>query len=81
MAKRNFSMGEDKKANFKNFGEDRLATALDALRVLGNCGNRAQYEPSEEQVRKIELALQEAVKATVARLRTGDAADKPRVTL
>lgn len=81
MAKRTFSITDDKKANFKNFAEDRLQTALDALRVLGNCGNRAQYEPTPEQVAKIESVLLDAVAATVARLKTGDAPSKPKVTL
>lgn len=68
---RSIHLTGDKKADWKTFAKYRHDKAKAAIRILGNCGNRAAYEPNEEDIRKIELSLLAAVKATMAVLRTG----------
>jgi predicted trehalose synthase len=66
---RAFSLGEDKKANFKNFAGKRTQRVIRSLKALSNCGNRTAYEADTVQVDKIEKALQEALADCMKKLR------------
>lgn len=73
--KRAFSIGADKRENFKNFAADRTDRVLQALRVLSNCGSRANYEPTPGEIDAIENVLLAQVEATIADLRNGKSTD------
>ncbi len=75
MSKRAFSIGADKRANFQNFAADRTERALQALRVLSNCGSRANYEPTPAEIDAIEAAILAEVETTLAALRHGKSSD------
>jgi hypothetical protein len=47
----------DKRAKFVRLAESRTSTAIRAIRVIGKLGNRAHYDYSEADVKKITQAL------------------------
>jgi len=49
---------KSKRKRFLTVGEKRTVRVLRALRLLGNCGNRAAYEYTEEEVKRIFSAVQ-----------------------
>ena len=51
----------DKRAKFVELANQRVSKAIDQLRLVGNLSNRAAYEFTEDDVRKIVKALQRAV--------------------
>lgn len=53
--------GESKADTFRRLAPLRVNNALDKIRIVGNLSNRANYEFTDEQVNKIEAALNEAV--------------------
>ncbi len=53
---------ETKEKKFERLAEKRTQKILRDLRILGNCANRAIYEYSEEQIRKIFSAIEGEVK-------------------
>lgn len=57
----------DKRASFVKLANQRVNKALDQIRLVGNLSNRAAYEFSEEDARKIVKALQKAVEGARAR--------------
>ena len=50
-------MKETKEARFKRIASRRTENALEALRKLGNCSNRAIYSYSTEDLNKIFSAV------------------------
>jgi gas vesicle protein len=52
---------ETKRERFKRLAEARTRTILSKLKVLGNCANRAAYEYTSEDVKKIFKAIRERV--------------------
>ena len=52
---------ESKRERFKRLAEARTKAVLSKLKVLGNCANRAGYDYSGEDVRKIFNAIKERV--------------------
>ena len=60
---------ETKGERFKRLATARTQRILNDLRLLGNCSNKISYEYSEADVRKIFLAIEDAVKDTKALFR------------
>lgn len=57
----------DKRAKFVQLANQRVARAIDQIRLIGNLSNRAAYDFTEEDTKKIIKALQKAVDTTKAR--------------
>lgn len=67
----------DKRAKFVQLANQRVTKALDQIRLVGNLSNRAAYDFTDEDTKKIVKALQRAVDAAKARLsETGSAAEQ-----
>lgn len=60
-----------KRDAFARLAEARTQAVLDRLRVLGNCANPYAYAYSDEDVRKIFLAIEREVRATRAKFQGG----------
>lgn len=57
---------EETKADaFKRLAQKRMNVALDKIRLIGNLSARGNYEYTEEQIEKIEAALNYAVADTM----------------
>lgn len=50
--------GRDKHAKFVELAEKRVNKALEALRLVGNLANKANYEYSPDEAKRIVTALQ-----------------------
>jgi ABC-type Fe3+-hydroxamate transport system substrate-binding protein len=61
----------DKRAKFVELATKRVNKALDQLRLIGNLSNRAAYDFTEEDGRKIIKALQRELDALRARFVEG----------
>jgi hypothetical protein len=67
----------DKRGKFVQLANQRVVRALEQIRLIGNLSNRAAYEFTEDDARKIVRALQKAVDTTKARFSdTGGASDQ-----
>lgn len=51
-------MSESRSDRFKRLATQRTNAILDKLRLLGNLSNKSNYEYSEEDIRKIFLAIE-----------------------
>ena len=58
---------ESKKDKFVRIAEARTNKIIDMIRLLGNCSNKASYEYSKEDVRKIFTAIENELKAAKAK--------------
>lgn len=68
----------EKRENFVRLANQRVNRAIDQLRLVGNLGNKANYEYTEEDARKIAKALQKACDTAKNRLLgEGERGDKP----
>ena len=57
---------KDTKAElFIRLGTPRIEKVLKALRILGNCSNKSNYEYSNEQVDKMSITLSKALEKTI----------------
>ena len=66
-------MGTESKADrFKRLATKRTQNVLNALRVLGNCASRGQYDYTEEDVRKILGAIDRQVADIRAKFKGND---------
>ena len=63
---------ETKKQRFQRLAERRTNDVLERLRILGNCANRAQYEYTAEEVRKIFKAIETEVNAIKLKFKDGE---------
>ena len=54
----------NKRERFKRLGAYRTNEVLKKLKVLGNCSNRSAYEYTEEEINRIFLEIDRAVKET-----------------
>ncbi|TIN20889.1 MAG: hypothetical protein E5Y31_22350 [Mesorhizobium sp.] len=57
----------DKRSKFVQLANQRVTKALDQIRLVGNLSNRAAYDFTDEDTKKIVKALQRAVDSTKAR--------------
>ena len=56
---------ESKSELFNRLAKVRIEKVLKALRILGNCSNRANYEYTLEQVEKMSNVMNEALATTM----------------
>ena len=61
----------DKRSKFVDLANQRVNKAIDQLRLIGNLSNRAAYDYTDDDVRKIIKALQRALDAAKARFGDG----------
>ena len=61
----------DKRTKFVELANQRVNKAVDQLRLVGNLANRASYDFTDEDARKIMKALQRALDSTKARFSDG----------
>lgn len=59
------SVKETKALLFIRLGTPRIEKVLKALRILGNCSNKSNYEYTEEQVDKMSITLSIALERTI----------------
>ncbi len=57
-------MSESKEQFFKRVAERRTKEILHKLEILGNCSTKSNYHYSQEEVKKIFLALKKKVAET-----------------
>lgn len=55
---------ESKREKFVRIAEARTNKILDMMRLLGNCSSKANYEYTEEDIKKIFGALEKELKNT-----------------
>ena len=65
----NDTNNETARDRFKRLVAYRTNTILERLRVLGNCSNRQVYEYTKEDIDKVFLAIENALKETKAKFR------------
>ncbi len=58
---------KEKAERFKRVAENRTNKIIDQIRLLGNCSNRSNYEYTDEDVKKIFLAIESELRATKAK--------------
>ena len=63
----------DKRAKFVELANKRVNAAIKAVRLVGNLGNRSNYEYTEEDARKMMRAIQREL--DVAKTKFGDGSD------
>lgn len=52
---------ESKSQRFERLATSRTKSVLNSIRILGNCGNKTNYEYNQEQADKILDTIQEAL--------------------
>jgi hypothetical protein len=62
------SLSRDKRAKFVELAESRTSAAIRAIRVIGKLGNKAHYEFTESDVKKITQALSREIDELKVRL-------------
>lgn len=55
---------QEKAERFKRVAENRTNRIIDQIRLLGNCANKSNYEYSDEDIKKIFLAIEIELKET-----------------
>ena len=60
-------MGSNRRAKFKEIGERRVSRAIEAIRLVGNLANRSNYDYSEDDVKQLTRALQDALQNVKAK--------------
>lgn len=63
----------DKRAKFVELANKRVNAAIKSLRLIGNLGNRSNYEYTDEDTRKVMRALQKELESVKAKF--GDGSD------
>ena len=63
-------MEETRQEKFKRLATKRTNAALESLRLLGNLSNRANYDYTDEEVRKIFKAIDKQLRTTKLRFST-----------
>jgi len=72
---------ETKRDRFVRLAEARTNKILDMLKLLGNCSSKANYEYSEEDVKKIFAAIERETKNAKAKFNGADMPREDRFTL
>jgi hypothetical protein len=60
-----------KRERFAKVAASRVQKALDALESLSKCSNKSNYDYTEADVRKMSKVLNEKVKSTLGKFRSG----------
>ena len=60
---------ETKREKFKRIGDKRMTAALKSIKRLGLLGNRSSYEFSDDDVRRMLVALNDAVADVSSRMK------------
>ena len=60
-------MGSNRRAKFKEIGERRVSRAIEAIRLVGNLANRSNYDYTEDDVKQLTRALQDALQNVKAK--------------
>ena len=60
-------MRETRKERFKRLAERRTTAVLERLRILGNLSNKANYDYSDDEVRKIFTAIDSQIRLIKAK--------------
>ena len=63
-------MKEDKREKFVRIAEARTNKIIDMVRLLGNCSNKASYDYTKEDVKKIFAAIEDELKSAKAKFDT-----------
>ncbi len=63
-----------KRDRFLKVAASRVQKALDALDSLSKCSNKANYDYTEAEVRKMERVVKEKLRSTFDKFRSGSAA-------
>ena len=71
---------ETKRDKFLRLAENRVNKVLDDLRILGHCGNRSNYDYTDEDVRIIFAKLEKGLRETKGQF-LGIEMPKDRITL
>ena len=71
---------ESKREKFVRLAETRTNKLIEMLRLLGNCSNRANYEYTEEDVRRIFAILEQELQSAKSRF-TGTPSGHEKFTL
>lgn len=58
---------EERHRRFKRLATQRTRNTLKAIRVLGNCSNRSNYDYTQDEVRKIFREIETALQDTKAK--------------
>tara|TARA_B100001741_G_C16155617_1_gene415654 strand:+ start:43 stop:258 length:216 start_codon:yes stop_codon:yes gene_type:complete len=58
-----------KREVFVRLSNNRLNSAIKAIKLVGNLGNKSHYEYTEKDKKIIEEALKEAIKDSMSRFR------------
>ena len=70
------SQDTDRRIKFVRLAEKRVGNALNAIRLVGNLSNRAAYEFTEADVKKIAAALSKEVDTMQRRFSEAPAKNK-----
>jgi len=66
----------ERRANFVRLAEKRVANAMRDIRLIGNLSNRAHYEFTEADLKKIVAALEREVDGMQRRFKDAPAKNK-----
>jgi len=66
---RSIETANPKQTAFRRLAEKRTNAILDRVRILGNLANRSAYDYTEEDVRKMFLAIEDELRLTKAKFR------------
>jgi hypothetical protein len=69
---------ETKRERFTRIAEARTNKIIDMIELLGNCSNRATYEYSKEDVKKIFNAIESELRLAKAKFDIGDSDGKEK---
>lgn len=72
---------ETKRERFVRLAEARTNKILDMLKLLGNCSSKANYDYTEEDVKKIFNAIERETKNAKAKFNGAESQKEDRFTL
>ena len=72
------SVKETKRERFMRIAEARTNKIIDMIELLGNCSNRATYEYSKDDVKKIFAAIENELKTAKAKFDIADSDGKEK---
>lgn len=72
---------ETKRERFVRLAEARTNKIIDMLKLLGNCASKANYEYTDEDVRKIFTAIEREMKNARAKFNGSDNQKEERFSL